>query len=222
MYRTIVLAAFASSAVVTAAADPVLEMMRSVSSEGPIYAYEMTYAGEDVVAAGKVDPSQPEGQRIELYSPSEEDLPKDFKDGLKEMDAGADGDIWCTEFAQMVPANATQTGQDETSVTYVFTPQPGEDADKNERKVIKQLNGTVTLDKSDGAVLAYNMVLPKPYKPVMVAKINRFELDATCNRAPDGRTYVEQFKFDIAGSAMMQNFDETVIQGITKLLDPVG
>lgn len=222
MYRTLALGALASSAVLTAAADPVLDMMRSASIEGPVYAYEMTYTGEGVVASGKVDPSQPEGQRIQIYSPSEDDLSKEFKAGLKEMDADADGDIWCTEFAEMVPSNATQTEQDETTVTYAFTPEPGDDADKTERKMMKQLNGTVTLSKSDGAVLAYNMVLPKPYKPAMVAKINRFEMAAACNRAPDGRTYIEQFKFDIAGSAMMQSFDETVTRQITKLLDPVG
>ncbi|MEO1661301.1 MAG: hypothetical protein AAFR51_09955 [Pseudomonadota bacterium] len=222
MYRTIILSAWVSTAILSAAADPVLEMMRSASADGPVYAYEMTYSGEDVVASGKVDPSQPEGQRIQLYSPSEDELSGDFKKGLKQMDAEADGDIWCTEFAQMVPTNAVQTGQDESSVTYAFTPQPGDDADKTRRKMMKQLNGTVTLAKSDGAVLAYNMVLPKPYKPAMVAKIERFEMSAACNRAPDGRTYVEQFEFDISGSAMMQTFEETVTRQITKLLDPVG
>ena len=72
MYRTLALGALASSAVFTAAADPVLDMMRSASIEGPVYAYEMNYTGEGVVAAGKVDPSQPEGKRIQIYSPSED------------------------------------------------------------------------------------------------------------------------------------------------------
>ena len=91
-----------------------------------------------------------------------------------------------------------------------------------EKKMMKKLKGTVTLDKSDGSVLAFNMKLPKPYKPAMVAKINSFEMDATCARAPDGRTFVEAFDFKIAGSAMMQSFDEAVSRRITKLLHPVG
>lgn len=222
MSRSIALGALALSLSLPAAADPVLEMMRSLSKEGPIYSYEMTYSDTDVTANGLIDPSKPEGERIEIYSPDESEWTKDFRKGIADMDAETDGDIWCADFAEMVPTNATATAEDEKTVTYAFTPEPEADADKNEQKMMKQLNGTVMLDKSDGAVLAFNMVLPKPYKPAMVAKINRFEMDASCDRAPDGRTYVEQFRFDIKGSAMMQNFEESVTRRITKLLDPVG
>ena len=197
-------------------------MMKSLSKEGPIYAYEMSYSDTDVTANGLIDPSKPEGERIEIYAPDESEWTKDFRNGIADMEAQTDGDIWCADFAQMVPTDATATTEDETTVTYAFTPTPEADADKNEQKMMKQLNGTVTLDKSDGSVLAFNMVLPKPYKPAMVAKINRFEMTASCDRAPDGRTYVEQFSMDIKGSAMMQSFEESVTRRITKLLDPVG
>ena len=222
MSRPLALAAFALSFSLPATADPVLEMMKSLSKEGPIYAYEMSYSDTDVTANGLIDPSKPEGERIEIYAPDESEWTKDFRDGIADMEAQTDGDIWCADFAQMVPTDATAMTEDETTVTYAFTPTPEADADKNEQKMMKQLNGTVTLDKSDGSVLAFNMVLPKPYKPAMVAKINRFEMTASCDRAPDGRTYVEQFSMDIEGSAMMQSFEETVTRRITKLLDPVG
>lgn len=222
MSRFIALGALALSLSLPAAADPVLEMMRSLTKEGPIYSYEMTYSDTDVTANGLIDPSKPEGERIEIYSPAESEWTKDFRDGIADMEAETDGDIWCADFAEMVPANASALSEDAATVTYAFTPEPEADADKTEQKMMKQLKGTVTLDKTDGAVLAFNMVLPKPYKPAMVAKINRFEMDATCDRAPDGRTYVEQFSFDIKGSAMMQSFEESVTRRITKLLDPVG
>lgn len=222
MSRLFVLSAFAVSAAMSASADPLLEMMRSASKEGPIYAYEMIYSGEGVIATGKIDPSQPEGQRVELYTPEMSELSDDFREGLEEFDAESDGDIWCTDFAEMVPANAEAKSENDQTVTYAFTPVAGEDADKTEEKMMKKMNGTVTLDKADGAVLAFNMSLPKPYKPAIVAKINRFQLDAACARAPDGRTYISRFDFDISGSAMMQDFEETVSRQITKLLDPVG
>ncbi|MEM6557237.1 MAG: hypothetical protein AAF642_15260 [Pseudomonadota bacterium] len=222
MSRPLALTALALCLSLPAAADPVLEMMKSLSKEGPIYAYEMSYSDTDVTANGRIDPSKPEGERIEIYAPDESEWTKDFRDGIADMEAQTDGDIWCADFAQMVPTDATATTENETTVTYAFTPTPEADADKNEQKMMKQLNGTVTLDKSDGSVLAFNMVLPKPYKPAMVAKINRFEMTASCDRAPDGRTYVEQFSMDIKGSAMMQSFEETVTRRITKLLDPVG
>jgi len=222
MSRLLSLSILAAGLTMTAAADPVLDMMRNLSKDGPVYAYEMTYSEADIIAAGTIDPSQPEGERIQVTSPAESEWTEDFREGLDEMEAETDGDIWCADFAEMVPNKVSALDESETTVTYAFTPQPEADADGMEKKMMKKLNGTVTLDKSDGSVLAFNMKLPKPYKPAIVAKIENFEMDATCARAPDGRTFVESFDFKIAGSAMMQKFDEAVSRKITKLLQPVG
>jgi len=222
MNRTFALALLTAGIAWPASAEPVLEKMRSLTKDGPVYAYEMTYEEADIVAQGKVDPSQPKGERIQVLSPAESEWTEDFREGLKEFDAEADGDIWCTDFAEMVPDKVSTLEENEATVTYAFTPEPEADADGMEKKMMKKLNGTVTLDKADGSVLAFNMRLPKPYKPAIVAKINSFEMDATCARAPDGRTFVERFDFSIAGSAMMQSFDESVSRQITKILHPVG
>ena len=222
MSRILPLAFAVSGLVAPASADPLIDMMRNLSKDGPIYAYEMTYTDAEVTAVGKIDPSQPEGQRVQVTSPAESEWSDDFREGLEEMEAETDGDIWCTDFAEMVPNDVSTVEEDEATVTFAFTPQPEADADGMERKMMKKLKGTVTLDKADGSILAFNMKLPKPYKPAIVAKINAFEMDAGCARAPDGRTFVERFDFSIAGSAMMQSFDETVSRKITKLLNPVG
>jgi hypothetical protein len=222
MSRIFPLALIVAGLVAPASADPVIEMMRSLSKDGPIYAYEMIYSDAEVSAVGKIDPSQPEGQRILVTSPAESEWSDDFREGLEEMESETDGDIWCTDFAEMVPNEISALDESDTTITYAFTPQPESDADGMEKKMMKKLKAMVTLDKTDGSVLAFNMKLPKPYKPAMVAKINMFEMDATCARAPDGRTFVETFDFKIAGSAMMQSFDETVSRKITRLLDPVG
>ena len=222
MSRTLFASVIALATAGAASADPILEMMRSLSKEGPVYAYEMTYQDSGITAQGMIDPSQPEGQRISVTDPDPSEWSKEFREGLEEMESETDGDIWCADFAEMVPDTAELTSETETSAIYAFTPQPEADADSTEKKMMKKLDGTVTLDKSDGSVLAFNMVLPAPYKPAFVAKINAFEMDATCARAPDGRTFVQSFNFAIEGSAMMQNFNESVSRQITKLLDPVG
>ena len=215
-----VLAAMSLSLPVSA--DPLLELMRTHTKDGPVYAYEMSYEEGDLVAAGKVDPSQPEGQRISIYTPAQDDWPEDFAKGLAEMEAETDGDIWCSDFAETVPADATITNETATSATYAFTPLPEADADNTEKKLMKKIDAEITLDKTDGAVLGVKMRLPKPYKPVFVAKIEVFDMQASCARAPDGRTYLQDFAMAVSGSAMMQSFDERVTRKITALLDPVS
>ena len=205
-----------------AVADPLLQTMRSLSTDGPIYAYEMEYQDNEITATGRIDPSQPEGRRIQVLSPSEETWSDEFRVGLAEMDAETDGDIWCADFAEMVPDNAAVILETDSKATYAFTPVPEADADGTERKMMKKIKGEVTLDKTDGAITAFRMRLPEPYKPAFVVKISEFDMSATCSRAPDGRTYIEAFSFAIDGSAMMQSFNETMSRKITKLLDPVG
>ncbi|MCR9269976.1 MAG: hypothetical protein NXH72_08325 [Hyphomonadaceae bacterium] len=221
MVRSLVLGTIAFGLSSTAASDPLIEKMRAASNDGPRYAYETSFTLAGEMATGRVDPSQPEGQRIEIFSPDETDWSKQFRQELEKADAETEGDIWCNEFAEMVPDAPDLQASDSETSTYVFTPVPEAGADRNEQKMMKQLVGTVVVDKTDGAVLAFQMVLPKPYKPAMVAKINAFEMDVSCARAPDGRTFIERFNFDISGSAMMQSFDESVSRRITKLLDPV-
>ncbi len=206
----------------TAAADPLLESMRALSADGPIYAYEMEYKDKDITATGRIDPSQPQGKRIQVLSPSEDKWSDDFRNGLKDMEAETDGDIWCADFAELVPNNATLVSETQSAATYGFTPVPEADADSTERKMMKKIEGKITLDKTDGAITAFKMTLPKPYKPAFVVKISGFDMSATCSRAPDGRTYIDAFEFAIDGSAMMQSFNETISRRITKLLEPVG
>lgn len=222
MFRSLALLTFALGATGAASADPLLEMMQAASEEGPLYSYETRFAWEDTDVTARIDPSAEPGQRIEVLSPAEPDWTDAFREDIEKMDARTEGDIWCNEFAQMVPLDASVLDQDASTSTYAFTPVPEADADKTEQKLMKKLEGRVTLDRSDGAVLSFNMTLPKPYKPAMVVKINTFAMDVSCARAPDGRTFIEDFNMDVSGSAMMQSFDQSVSRTITKLLDPLS
>lgn len=205
-----------------ATADPLLEKAANISTEGALYAYEMALRREGVTITGMVDPSAPQGARIMVYSPDEADWPKGFADELVKIDKATNGDIWCKEYADLVPPDARKTGETAETVTYSFNPVPDKDADGTERKLMKKLEADITLAKEDGAVLSYSAILPKPYKPAMVVKIETFRMAAECKRSPDGRTYSQQFDFEIDGSAMMQDFSQQTSRTITKLLEPVG
>jgi len=207
---------------VAATADPFLEKATNVSTEGALYAYEMSFKRGELAVTGKVDPSAAQGERITVYTPDRADWPEGFSDELAQMDEATDGDIWCKDFVEMVPPDAKKTSETAETVTYSFNPVPDKEADGPERKLMKKLEADITLAKEDGAVLSYSAVLPKPFKPAMVVKINTFSMAATCERAPDGRTYSKQFDFEIDGSAMMQDFSERTSRTITELLGQVG
>lgn len=193
----------------------------NAASDGPVYAYDMTFESSGVSASGKVDPTQPEGQRITVDSPAREAWPDGFEEDLEELDTDADGDIWCAGFAENVPDAVTLVEETEQTATYTFVPLPGADADGTDRKVMKKLIGEITVDKTDPAILSFSMTAPKPFKPALIAKIETFDMRIQCARAPDGRTYVEEMNMAVEGSAMGQSFSESAKQAITQLF-PTG
>lgn len=123
MPRYLTTALFASSLSLTASADPVLEMMRGNSVEGPVYAYDMSFDDGELKAAGRVDPSQPEGSRITVTSPPEADWDDDFREGLAAIEKETKGDIWCAEFAQNIPDSAEKVAETPENASYTFTPE---------------------------------------------------------------------------------------------------
>ncbi|MEQ8557692.1 MAG: hypothetical protein RIB03_05190 [Henriciella sp.] len=222
MRRYFLFASASALIALSASADPLLEKARAATeAEGPLYAYEMEYFDGEVRATGKIDPSQPEGQRITVYTPDESERDEDFRKAIESLDADVTGDIFCDDFASQIPDSARRTEETGDEVHYAFTPEADADADDMERKIMKKIDASAVVSKSDGQILAFRMSLPKPFKPALVAKINTFQLDASCARAPDGRTYLEDMQLDISGSAMMQAFDQTTSRRITKLLEPV-
>ena len=191
-----------------------IELARQVTTDGPIYAYDMTYQTAELTATGKIDPTQPEGSRVTIYTPEKSNWPKDFEKGLEEIDADADGDIWCTNMLEIVPSDAQLVSDDNGVARYSFIPKP---ENKEDKKFMKHLTGTIDVDMSDGSVLNFRMASQKSFKPHMMVKINSFDMSATCERAPDGRTFMAEMETKVSGSAAMQTFNEGETRKITAL-----
>ena len=199
----------------------VLRAALDAPRNGPFYAYDMTYDDGNVIAMGTIDASLPEGERVIVHSPPEKEWPDGFAEGLKEIDAEADGDIWCADIEESVPAEVSLLDEDMSQAIYIFTPIAGPDADRSERKLMRHLTATITVAKQDPAILAFHMWAEDSFKPMFLARINSFDMAIECTRAPDGRTYTKEMKFSITGSAMGSSFDETENISITRLLHTI-
>ena len=211
-------AALAVSALLSlpALAGTPLEEALAASQDGPLYSFEIAFRNEDTDARIAVDPSRPEGERVTVLSPAEEDWSEAFAARVAEMQANTTGDIWCRKLAENIPDEVQLASETDTTATYTFTPKPGEEPNRMD-KAYKHLTGTVVVDKVDPAILHFSMVADKPFKPMPVAKIRSFEMKVDCTRAPDGRTHVSTVDVNLSGSAMMQSFSQADHQKISNL-----
>ncbi|MFN7054989.1 hypothetical protein [Hyphomonas sp.] len=200
-----------------AAADAVLERARTASKEGPPYILDMVYERGSERFQMTVDQSRPEGQRVTAFSPDPASLTGDAASRAERLKARTTGEIWCSGFAANIPANARRVSEAGGRATYRFTPLPGPDDSNDIASAYRHLEATAVIDTASGQIFSYQMSAPRSFKPNLAAKVDSFSLEVTCKPAPDGRTHVETYRMRLAGSAMMQSFNQDESRRISNL-----
>lgn len=219
-YRSAHLAlALASSCMLVSAptlAQTPLKRALAAPNGGPVYSYDISYITGKMNAAGRINPTRPAGQRVKVSRPAKSTWTDEFKKAVKEIENNNYKGFWCSEMAKSIPASARLVSQTATTATYAFRPLPDPD-EKASAKFVKHLTGRVTVDKKAPAILTYSLSAPKSFKPSILARINKFDLQTSCARAPDGRTYVKNSKITVAGSALGKSFNEKTTRTHTGL-----
>lgn len=216
MHRFLAVSCLVFCAALPASADAVLKKARAMSAEGPVYTFNVDVIDAETDFKMTVDPSQPEGKRVTKISPAPSSLKGDAAKRAEMLQKRTAGDIWCNRFMENIPATAKRTAETDTTATFSFTPLPGKN-DGQMGEAYKFLNGTATIDKSTGAVLRYEMVSPKAFKPAAVAKVDRFSMKVACKPAPDGRTHIDSLVMDVKGSALMKPFEQKETRRVSNL-----
>lgn len=215
--RIVCLSALAAAAL-PALADTPLEKALAAPTEGPSYRFDLKVDDGHFRAETQVDPSRPEGDRVMLLSPAAEDLDKEANESFESLKEKTTGEkIWCNSFAENIPKNAELISESGEAAVYRFQPI-GTREDGDMAKAYKHLTGRVTVSKDKPGILAYEMFSEKPFKPMLVAKVDSFNMKVSCDYAPDGRTYVKQMSLDLSGNAMMQPFTQSERREISNLV----
>ena len=205
----------------TATADALIDRVLANGSktmeDGPFYVFNSTYDDGELVLNMTIDQSKPVGERVVAMTPSPDTLDGDAAKTAEMIRARTRGDIWCTSFAENIPADARRVSETDTTATYTFTPLPGK-SDGQMGKAFKFLDGKVEVDKESASILSFEMVAPKPFKPMMVAKVDRFSMKVACTKSPDGRTHMASMNMDLLGKAMMQDLKQTETRKISGLV----
>lgn len=165
---------------------------------------------------GRYDGSRPEGDRVTVLEASggEVDLKK-IDEGLEER---MDGDIWCDDLAASVDGAVADAGAAAGARTFTFRPKPGEDASGEEKRIYRQVTASIVVEEASARIRSYSAVLDKPLRSMLVAKINSFKLDATCQPGPGGRPFVAEMRMAVAGSAVGGKFAQEMTQRLSNVV----
>lgn len=183
------------------------------TSDAPTYRYDLYYETHAISALASIDPSQPTDGRVVMHQPPENEWTEDIREGIEEMRSEPMADFYCANAADMVPTDAALVDEDETTAQYRFVPM-GDPDDATDQKMMEKLVGQVKVTKNNPAILSLSLRAPEPFKPVWFAKVNRFELNITCQLLPDGNSHVSRVEMQVEGKAAMKKIHEWEIREI--------
>lgn len=203
------------------------------SDDGPIYPFDIertaTFEGEDDedgeterTGYARVDLAAPELKQITPAHLIDPNKPGSSFRALGGIETALEDGIWCTRFGDNLPPDEDDyeiIAEDDLSITFEFTPEASGDADGPEKKIAKNTRAKVTVSKDDPAVLRFSSALRRTVRLFVVAQLKKIDVDATCARAPDGRTYVEELTSEIVTSGPGAG-NQGSRMAITALYDP--
>jgi hypothetical protein len=186
-----------------------LKQALTQQNKGPIYSYQLNYMSNgNTIGTLSIDPTQASGKRTKIIASSAPTGSMTIAEFAQEVEKEPVQGIWCSRFAENIPASVALISRTPTTETYGFTPIASPEMDSLEKKVITSLKGEITISSTNPAVLGFSMRSTKAIKPMLLVRLDKFELNVTCARAPDGRTYAQKESSESKGSAMGQSLDE--------------
>lgn len=191
----------------------------------------------------RVDPTQPPGARVQIISASDEDG-EALQDFLKEVEdedntmAKQAGGFWCGDNGENPegeadavddPSVLTVLYEDETKA--VLRPdlpklaellmQSDDNAEENGRKMkkklMKRLEGEITLAKPSGEMTGFAVRMTRPMKMMLIAKLKVMTVDQSCVLAPNGHYRIDRLKMNVEGKAMGSRFGEVLDMRVSDL-----
>ena len=180
------------------------------------YSYTLTVDvkerdGKDVSegqAVLRIDPTQPPGSRTQIVTASDlesealQNFLKEIEDEDNTMDKQASG-FWCgssdpkprsafnpENFTVLAESDSEATLQPNAKNLATLLMDTSENGDKDDRKMMKRLmkriEGDVTLAKPSGELKGFNVRMTRPMTIMLVAKLKEMDVEQSCATPPIG------------------------------------
>ena len=216
--RTLFLIALGLSAGHHALAEPpLLQKARELPQEISVYSFDVAFTDNDIQMRGFVDPSRGEGKRVTVYEPATAGWNNKLRETIEAFDSNPLEDFWCRDFLRYVSGDAREVRETDRDVVIAFSPQPSGAVDAEKRRFFAQMIAQLTIDKGNGQVRLFELQNRKPFKPIMIAKIESYQLTARCEASPDGRTFAATIETSLIGKVALRKIHESEVRTISNL-----
>lgn len=190
------------------------------TNDAPVL-FDLRWSTDDIEAIASVDPTQPIGKRVIVWSPPASTWGKDIKSAVENLEAAPMEEFWCSDFLALVGPDAKLVSETDNEAVYAFSPQPTPEDDKIDRRFLSEMLAQLTIDKRSAQIQKFEMHNRRAFRPVFIAKVESFLLEAKCQPGPDGRHYIAHFETNLVAKIALKKVRERERREISGLRSPV-
>ncbi|GAN00453.1 hypothetical protein U91I_04119 [alpha proteobacterium U9-1i] len=158
--------------------------------------------------------------RLRLVSPSRDQLNANSQRAFDNLAEQLDGVSWCASEGMDRVTDVSLMREDADTATYSFQPTRESIRGATARQFADRLRGEVTITKIDPDVTHLRVFAPAPFSPLPLTQLQSFNLEITCQVAPNGRRYAAETAMELRGQAFGQAIDERTFQRAENLTAP--
>lgn len=203
--------------------EPHTELTEALTSpeEVVLPSYQLNVRNSEFDLVANVFSHRPNGERIEVLAPLQEDRPDKFDEIIEKYNEKADGDIWCDNVDELIGEVEQRTTISDNQIRFQFKPDFSNAEDKTLSAYGKVAKGEVELIKEQAdtnaqwQVKSVRIALERPFKPTMMAKITELNINMECQPDSTGRMYFSRIHTSVKGSALGNSFEQEDIQTIS-------
>jgi hypothetical protein len=150
--------------------------------------------------------------RLRLTAPRRDELESDQRRAFDRMAEDFQGVSWCASEGMDRVADVRLLRENETTATYSFQPTRESIRGEQARRFAERMRGEVTVTKAAPDISRLRLYVPEAFSPMLMVRLDQFNMLITCQTAPNGRHYAADVTVDVRGSAFGQDFNERTVQ----------
>lgn len=200
-----------------AATPPLVQQAIAAIGSEPKARYDLLYEDNETSITASIDPSKPPGQRVLLTDAGPLASREDVLAGIAQIDAEPMAEFWCHNFGKRLTGPIQISRRSAVSTIFTFKPAIDPEDDADDAKFMANVQGEIEIANFDARIIGFRLFAPKPFRPSLTVRINRFEFKAKCALASNGLSYAKSTETHILARAFFKNIEQFERRSISKV-----
>lgn len=199
--------------------EPIAAAIRASEAARADYAFYLDYQSNDGALRARFNPRTT--PRLTLVSPESSRLSQSLREDFATLQERTTGVSWCASPLLAHIRDARLVRQDASTLTYSFQPTAESVTGDQTRRLANRLRGELVVTRGQTPdITSIRLFVPRPFSPMPLANVERYNVTTVCELAPNGRRYSAEFVLDTRGSGFGRTMELRVVRRSSDLAAP--